>query len=190
MTTELEIRCRSQPVVFELSVLWPDDHAKGPLAGHQAMPPVPGTHQHDGRAVQLPAARGYALRHRLAPQRRRHPAPQATGRVSMRNAMAIAAVQRALGGSRGGSGATASNQRRAAEDGIELRRARVFTLASKRLTASLSRWPSTNKRPHPSMAALASVPPAPPEAGGRVARRQGTMPGKTPTHPPPARTAR
>jgi hypothetical protein len=68
-----EIRCRSRPVVFELSVLWPDDHAKGPPPDHQAVPTVSGTHQHDGRAVRLAAARGCALRRRLVTQRRRCP---------------------------------------------------------------------------------------------------------------------
>ncbi len=186
-----EIRCRSQPVVFELSVLWPDDHATVPLAGHQAMSTVPGTHQHDGRAIQLPAARGCALRRRLATQRRRCPRPRATVAATMRNVTTITAVQRALGVARIGAGDTVSDQRRVAELRIELRRARVLTLASKRLTASPSPLAVDGQAAsRPSTAARASVSPRRPPKRGDSSRLQHVVPGRTRTDPSPDRAAR
>jgi hypothetical protein len=181
-----EIRCRSRPVVFELSLLWPDDDAKGPLAGDQAVPAVPGTHQHDGRTVQLPAARGCALRRRLATQRRLCPRPRATVRATMRNVTTIAAVQRALGVARIGSGGTLSDQRRTAEFRIELRRARVLTLVSSRLTASASLLTVDGQAAsHPSMAARASVSASRPPSRADSSRLQDTVSGRTRTDPPP-----
>ena len=48
------------------------------------------------------------------------------------------AVQRARRASRSGAGGTVSDQRRAAEFRIDLRRARILTLVSRRLTAGRS----------------------------------------------------
>ena len=89
----------------------------------------------------------------------------------MRNATTIAAVQRALGVSPSGSADTVSDQRRAAQLRIELRRARILALTSKRLTASPSPLAVDGQaawRP-PDGRARECVPPAPPEAGGQLA---------------------
>jgi hypothetical protein len=89
----------------------------------------------------------------------------------MRNAVAIAEVQPALGVARIGSGATLSGQRRAAELRIDLRRARVLTLVSRRLRASRSLLAVDGQAAtRPSTAARASVSPRrSPESGGQLA---------------------
>ena len=147
--------------------------------GDRAMSTVPSAHQHDGRAVQLPATRGCALRRRLATQRRRCPRPRATAATTMRNATAIAEVQYALGVARIGSSATASHQRRAAQLGIELRRARILTLVSTRLTASRSPLAVDGQAAsRPSMAARASASPRRPPKRGTARDAKTPCPGE------------
>ena len=91
-------------------------------------------------------------------------------------------VQRALGVSRIGSGATVSDQRRVAELRIELRRARVLTLVSRRLRASTSLLAVDGQAAsRPSTAARASVSPRRPPSRGDSLRPQDIVPGRTRT---------
>ena len=122
-------------------------------------------------------------------QRRRAPTP--SGATTMRNAMAIAEVRRALGVAWIGSGATASDQRRAAELRIELRRARVLTHIARRLRASPSRLAVDGQAARrPSMAAPTSVSPGVPRVGETACDRTTSRLGGSYTDAPPDRAAR
>jgi hypothetical protein len=108
----------------------------------------------------------------------------------MRNVTTIAAVQRALGVDGAGSGGKVSDKPRAAQLRIELRRARVLKLVSRRLVVSPSLLAVDGEAAsRPSMAARERVPPAPPEPGDS-SRLQDVVPERTRTDPPPDRAAR